>query len=77
MNYLEDQMAGATSDNLSVFKANDATLRLSEMRDRERLFKKYVLRMAVFLGIVKNPDSAALTTKIRLVTNLLVGVLCN
>lgn len=59
--YLEDQMVGATSDNLSVFKANDAVLRLTEMKDRKILFKNYCLRLATFLGILKNPDNAALT----------------
>ena len=59
--YLEDQMLGSTSDNLSVFKANDAILRLTEMKDRKMLFKTQCNRLAVFLGIMKNPDNAALT----------------
>jgi hypothetical protein len=59
--YLEDQMVGSTSDNLSVFKANDAVLRLTEMRDRRQLFKNYCNRLATFLGILKNPDNPTLT----------------
>jgi hypothetical protein len=54
-------MVGSTSDNLSVFKANDAVLRLTEMRDRRQLFKNYCNRLATFLGILKNPDNPTLT----------------
>ena len=64
--YLEDQMLGSTSDNLSVFKANDAVLRLTEMKDRKLLFKAQCNRLAVFLGIMKNPDNAALTNSATL-----------
>lgn len=55
LNYLEDQMAGEVSDNLSVYKGNNATLRMSEMKDRQKLYKYYCRRMAVFLGIQMNP----------------------
>lgn len=60
-NYLEDQMSGATSDNLSVFKANDAVLRLSEMKDRKKLYLLYTKRLALFLGTVKNQNNPANT----------------
>jgi len=56
LNYLEDQMAGSTSDNLAVYQANDAILRQSEMKDRKKLFLNYCDRMADFLGILRNPD---------------------
>ena len=55
-NYLEDQMAGATSDNLSALQANDAILRLSEMRDRKKLYRYYCKRLGDFIGISMNPD---------------------
>lgn len=56
LDYLEDQMVGQVSDNLSVYKGNNATLRLSEMKDREKLFLKWCHRMAVFIGVSQNPD---------------------
>lgn len=52
--YLENQMFGNTSDNLSVFKANDAILRMSEMKDRKKLYLESTRRLAEFVGIVKN-----------------------
>lgn len=59
LNYLEDQMAGSVSDNLSAYKANDAILRMSEMKDRRNLYNFYVRRMAEFIGVAINPDAPA------------------
>lgn len=55
LDYLENQMAGSVSDNLSVYKGNNATLRMSEMKDRQKLYKYWCRRLAVFLGIQMNP----------------------
>ena len=65
-NYLEDQMVGSVSDNLAVYKGNNATLRVSEMKDRQKLFKMYCNRMAVYLGIMKNPDNGAITNSMTI-----------
>lgn len=55
LNYLEDQLAGSVSDNLSVLKGNNATLRTSEMKDRQKLYNFYRNRLALFFGVPINP----------------------
>lgn len=66
LNYLEDQMAGQVSDNLSVYKANDATLRMSEAKDRIRLYKFYVQRLSDFISIQVNPESPSRTNSMTM-----------
>lgn len=56
-NYLEDQMFGQVSDNLSAYKANDAILRMAEPKERIKLYKMAVKRLSTYISIIQNPDN--------------------
>lgn len=57
LNYLEDSMFGQVSTNLSVYQADKVILRISEQKDRLRLYKQAVSRLSDFVSIMVNPES--------------------
>jgi hypothetical protein len=55
LNQLESDLLGSTN-NLSVSVAREATLRSTELREREWLFDTWRLKLSQFLGITLNPN---------------------
>lgn len=57
LNFLEDSMFGQVSTNLSVYQADKVILRMSEQKDRKKLYKQAVCRLSDYMSILINPES--------------------